>query len=184
MRFQFRTKTSLKYIAQSVVEKIASQHFALYLNSLQESPFKCRSDATLMVRNFNFPMPNAIQVPRNRINVSKMECQCINIFYSLTVKRIRFYCLTHMNHIQVTFNPIDKEHFLTNSTYSTSNQSYSADTSNSCYTNSSTTTSSSMQSELFEQNSRITPYVNFIDYYKNVEFAKKNGTLPSAIQFD
>lgn len=165
------------------MEKIASQHFALYLNSLQESPFKCRSDATLMVRNFNFPMPNAIQVPRNRINVSKMEC--ISIFLiTLTVKCIRLYCLTHINCIQVTFNPIDKEHFLTNSTYSTSNQSYSADTSNSCYTNSSTTTSSSMQSELFEQNSRITPYVNFIDYYKNVEFAKKNGTLPSAIQFD
>lgn len=62
-----------------MVEKIASQHFALYLNSLQESPFKCRSDATLIVRNFNFPMPNAIQVPRNRINVSKMNIFHYNI---------------------------------------------------------------------------------------------------------
>lgn len=69
--FQFRQKSSLKIIAQSVVEKIASQHFALYLNAVQESPFKSRPDSTVMVRNFNYPMPNALQVPRNQINVSK-----------------------------------------------------------------------------------------------------------------
>lgn len=73
LSMQFRQKASLKIIAQSVVEKIASQHFALYLNAVQESPFKSRPDSTVMVRNFNYPMPNALQVPRNQINVSVMK---------------------------------------------------------------------------------------------------------------
>lgn len=58
------------------------------------------------------------------------------------------------------------------------------DTTNSNYTNSSTTTSSSNRSDFFDKNIRINPYVDFTDYYRNVEAARQNGTLPSNVRFN
>lgn len=46
--------------------------------------------------------------------------------------------------------------------------SCSTDTIKSNYTDSSTTTTSSNRSEVFDKNIRINPYVDFTDYYKNV----------------
>lgn len=39
------------------------------MRQVEESPFKNREDITLLVRNFNFPMPNSLQTQRNRNNV-------------------------------------------------------------------------------------------------------------------
>lgn len=60
----FRIKPSLTIVAQSVVEKIMSQHLAHYMQRANNSSFKCRPDMTLMIRNFNFPMPNEIRPPQ------------------------------------------------------------------------------------------------------------------------
>lgn len=67
---------------------------------------------------------------------------------------------------------------------SSSDQSSRMDTTNSNYTNSSTTTSSSNRSDFFDKNIRISPYVDFSDYYRNVETARQNGTLPTNIRFN
>lgn len=82
---------------------------------------------------------------------------------------------------QVTFNPVDKEHLLTNSTLASSDQSRNIDSINSNYTN--TSTSSSNRSDLFDKSIRISSYVDFSDYYKNVEAARQTGTLPTSINF-
>lgn len=70
---QFRTQSTLAGVAQSVIHQVVQQHHDTYMTLSEESPFKSRSDATLMVRNFNFPMPNAIQSQRNRNNVSNLK---------------------------------------------------------------------------------------------------------------
>ncbi|XP_055323661.1 TGF-beta-activated kinase 1 and MAP3K7-binding protein 1-like [Sitodiplosis mosellana] len=146
----FRIKPTLAAIAQSVVEKIMSQHLAHYMQRTNDVQFRSRPDMTLMIRNFNYPMPNEIRPQQNR----------------------------------VTFNPINREHVLTNHTMSSSSdQSSRMDTTNSNYTNSSTTTSSSNRSDFFDKNIRISPYVDFTDYYRNVEAARRNGTLPPNIRF-
>lgn len=82
---------------------------------------------------------------------------------------------------QVTFNPINREHLLTNSTFSSSNQN-TLETVNSY--ESSTTTSSSDRTEMYDKNLQISPYVDFSDYYRRVEEARNNGTLSTKIQFD
>lgn len=58
---QFRTQTSLTSVAQSVVEKILSEHYANYMQQMNNTHCKMRSDVTLMIRNFNYPMPNETQ---------------------------------------------------------------------------------------------------------------------------
>lgn len=78
---------------------------------------------------------------------------------------------------KVTFNPVNREHLLTNTTISSSEQSSQADSTNSNYT-----TSSSNRSEFFDKNLRIRPYVDFSDYYRNVEITRH--ALPSNIRFN
>lgn len=86
---------------------------------------------------------------------------------------------------QVSFNPIiARENLDVNTFYSSSDPSSIIDTTASYTTNSSTTTSSSDRSDIFVKNERIRPYVDFSDYYKNVELARKTGTLSATIQYD
>lgn len=100
--------------------------------------------------------------------------------------RTRFIILKMCHFFQVTFNPINREHLLSTNTDASSDQSGNNDTTNSYYTNSSatTTTSSSNRSEFFDKNARISPYVDFSDFYKNIEAAQLNGTLPSILRFN
>lgn len=63
-------------------------------------------------------------------------------------------------------------------------QTDTVNSNNSNNSNSSATTSASNLGDSFDKNFRISPYVDFMDYYKNVEAARRNGTLPSTIQFN
>lgn len=38
--------------------------------------------------------------------------------------------------------------------------------------------------QIFDENYRISPYVDFGNYYKNVELARAAGTLPTHIVFE
>lgn len=61
---QFRIQSTLMGVSQSAVHKIVQMHHDSYMRQIEEtgsSTFKQRDDITLLVRNFNFPMPNAIQ---------------------------------------------------------------------------------------------------------------------------
>lgn len=175
---QFRIKDSLTAVSQSSVEKLLSIHCANYMQQENNAEFKSRPDATLMIRNFNYPLPNEVRPPQNRNNVCYL-------FHSISIF-MRFIFLKMCHLFQVTFNPINREHLLSTNTVSSSDQSGNNDTTNSYYTNSSatTTTSSSNRSEFFDKNARISPYVDFSDFYKNIEAAQRNGTLPSILRFN
>lgn len=67
----FRIKPTLAVVAQSVIEKIMSQHLAHYMQRTNEMQFRSRPDMTLMIRNFNYPMPNEIRPQQNKVNMRK-----------------------------------------------------------------------------------------------------------------
>lgn len=66
---QFRTQSTLSGVAQSAVHNIVRMHHDTHIRQADEAAFASREDITLLVRNFNFPMPNAINTQRNRNNV-------------------------------------------------------------------------------------------------------------------
>lgn len=61
---QFRVQSTLMGVSQSAVHKVVQMHHDSYMLQVEEtasSMFKQRDDITLLVRNFNYPLPNAIQ---------------------------------------------------------------------------------------------------------------------------
>lgn len=72
----FRIKSSINVVAQSVVEKIMSQHLAHYMQQTNNEKFKIRPDMTVMIRNFNYPIPNEILSTPQRQNKNR-----VNIFF-------------------------------------------------------------------------------------------------------
>lgn len=62
-----RIKSTLEIVAQSVIEKIMSQHLAHYMQGTSNTRFKNRPDMTLMIRNFNYPLPNGIRPQLNKV---------------------------------------------------------------------------------------------------------------------
>lgn len=65
MRYlQFRVQSTLTGVAQGVVDKIVRIHHDVFMNGTSPASQK-RDDITLLVRNFNFPMPNAMNSPTN-----------------------------------------------------------------------------------------------------------------------
>lgn len=56
--YQFRVQSTVNGVAQTVVDKVVRKHHDMYMScdSLGQSR---RDDITLLVRNFNFPMPCA-----------------------------------------------------------------------------------------------------------------------------
>ena len=72
---QFRTQSTLTGVAQSAVHKVVQLHHDTYMRQVEDSKekFTSRDDITLLVRNFNYPMPNAIHLQRNR-NIVSIPC--------------------------------------------------------------------------------------------------------------
>lgn len=64
---QFRTQASLAAVAQTVIDKIVSQHFANYMQQTSDIEVAGRADVTLLIRNFNFPMPNETRNQQNQV---------------------------------------------------------------------------------------------------------------------
>lgn len=55
---QFRTESSLVEVAQTVIERIVSKYYTNYIAKRDATQMKRPADLTLMIRNFNFLMPN------------------------------------------------------------------------------------------------------------------------------
>ncbi|CAG9770611.1 unnamed protein product [Ceutorhynchus assimilis] len=146
---QFREQATLTGVAQAVVDKVVRLHHDWYMsNSFNHSCTPKREDITLVLRNFNYPLPNALKSP--------------------TKPTVQFNPLVIANDITNSNN--STQHTLTNlSTISKTN----------------TTTSSEAKTESEDDigpDQRIPAYVDFGDFYKNFEEAKKNGTLASCLE--
>lgn len=147
---QFRSQSTLMGVAQSVVNKVIQMHHDTYMQQIQESnfcPFKSHQDVTLLVRNFNFPLPNALQ------------------------KRI-------------SFNPVVREHDdFVQFTQSEINSIFDT-TSNISTNDSSSSELTETESYQSDRDKKIQSYVDFSEYFKRVDDAKKNNCLPAGIEFD
>lgn len=62
---EFAVQSTLNGVAQAVVDKIVRIHHDTYMTGSNEVKRLCqkRGDMTLLVRNFNYPLPNAISSP-------------------------------------------------------------------------------------------------------------------------
>lgn len=85
---EFRSQSTLMGVAQATVNKVVQQHHDLYM--LDDHTTKKREDITLLVRNINFPMPNAIQrkgasiATHTHLPVSPASPQSSDYFYADT----------------------------------------------------------------------------------------------------
>ncbi|XP_067007511.2 TGF-beta-activated kinase 1 and MAP3K7-binding protein 1 [Anabrus simplex] len=160
---QFRIQSTLIGVAQAVVDKIVRIHHDVYMSGSttpngQSRVGGQRDDITLLVRNFNYPMPNALSSPTSAV---------------------------------VHFNPVvtmvsSSSWGAGEETSTTENSLTDATTTNTTDDQNNDTSTTESSSDLFpprpnplDRNSRIEPYVNFSDFYANVEKARLEGTLPS-----
>ncbi|XP_043275797.1 TGF-beta-activated kinase 1 and MAP3K7-binding protein 1-like [Venturia canescens] len=154
---QFRIQSTLTGVAQAVVDKIVRIHHDVNMSTPQNaSTSGKREDITLLVRNFNFPIPNSLKSP--------------------TAQSVRFNPVVETAGSSSTM--IDGEF----STLGTSTTEDNFDTS----TNDTSTTSEmypESSTRPVDRNARIKPYVNFSEYYENVEKRRREGTLPGGIDF-
>lgn len=151
---QFKTQSTLMGVAQSVVNKIIQLHHDKFMTQIDENnqcPFRSHNDVTLLVRNFNYPLPNAI----------------------------------HKRNSQVRFNSVTSEHSNSPVQYSESeNSTICSNTSFIATNDSSSSEFNRDESTLVDKNAKIKPYVDFTDYFRRVEEARKNNLLPKNIEFD
>jgi TAK1-binding protein 1 len=156
-------QSTLTGVAQAVVDKIVRIHHDVYMSGStsldgHSTVAGRRDDITFLVRNFNFPLPNALNSPTNAV---------------------------------VRFNPI---------VTTVSTPSWSAGDDNSTIENSLTvptasnttddTSTTESSSDIFpgrpnplDKNRRIEAYVDFSDFFQNVEKARAEGLLPLDIEF-
>lgn len=137
-----------------MVDRVVRLHHDWYMSNPLNASSTKREDITLVVRNFNFPMPNAITSPTNPL---------------------------------VTFNPIVNaiSNCSLQSGTLTNVETESTWSNNAVNTNE--TSSSSQDVDMSDMglgpDQKITGYVDFEVYYKNLEIARINGTLPNDIDF-
>ena len=154
--FQFRVQSTLTGVAQAVVDKIVRIHHDVHMsNSSSTVTNGKREDITLLVRNFNFPLTNALKSP--------------------TSPSVRFDPVVQT---ALVLNPAEQQ-----DGYST--RSDITDESYDAFTATTSTTSDIYPpvANPVSRNTRIKPYVDFSEYYCNVEKRRQEGTLPEGIDF-
>lgn len=110
-----------------------------------------RDDITLLVRNFNFPLPHALKSPTNQ-----------SVRFNPIVESVPIITMPENDYSSIG---ITEE----NSDLSTTETSSTSD----IYPDAKST----------NKNTRIKSYVNFSEYYENVEKRRREGTLPEGINF-
>lgn len=150
---EFQAQSTLTGVAQAVVDKVVRIHHDINMSNLQSTVTTGkRDDITLLVRNFNFPLPHALKSPTNQ-----------SVRFNPIVESAQ---ITTMPENEYSSTSVTEE----NSDFSTTETSSTSD----MYPSGAKSTN---------KNSRIKPYVNFSEYYENVEKRRREGTLPEGINF-
>ena len=154
--FQFRVQSTLTGVAQAVVDKIVRIHHDVNMSNSQSTVMSGkREDITLLVRNFNFPLSNALKSP--------------------TSPSVRFDPVVQTAPM---FNSPDQQDSFSTGSQMT-NENYDAFTA----TTSTTSDIYPPAAAPRTKNTKIKPYVDFSEYYRNVERRREEGTLPPDIDF-
>lgn len=140
-------------VAQAVVDKAVRRHHDWYMsNSINSSCAPKREDITLVLRNFNYPLPNAIKSPTTP-----------SMTFSPVAPTTPLSTLVSMTEGM----SINTRNSGTRTTDTTS--------SGSCYVKDEI-------DDGVGPDQKIKGYVDFSDFYKNYYKAKENGTLPEGLE--
>lgn len=151
---EFKTQTSLNMVAQAVVDKVSRMHHDYFRNNT--FPNK-REDMTLLIRNFNFPLPNSTMSPQSSRTL-RNQPQFGHFNRQLNLYEYESSNATPVNpQFDGTPALLDRS-IMTNSTTNTEPTTS---------TDSDLLTNSDHRLTLDEQG-RVMPYVDFSDYYKNI----------------
>lgn len=144
---EFQAQSTLTGVAQAVVDKVVRIHHDINMSNLQSTVTTGkRDDITLLVRNFNFPLPHALKSPTNQ---------------------------------SVRFNPIvESVPIITMPENDYSSTGITEENSDLSTTETSSTSDIYPDTRSTNKNTRIKSYVNFSEYYENVEKRRQEGTLP------
>ncbi|KAK3914957.1 TGF-beta-activated kinase 1 and MAP3K7-binding protein 1 [Frankliniella fusca] len=172
---EFRTQSTLTGVAQAVVDRIGRIHHDVFMsNNLSREidsapsggPKGRRDDMTLLIRNFNFEIPNALpgQSPSIQPSLSPL-------IFPIESENSSGRSPTSGGS---TLTKSDTE--VTNTSYETMPQTDDTfDTGRS--------TSDGISQPINTTPAAIPAYVDFSEYYANVERARIAGTLPDGIDF-
>lgn len=71
---EFASQSTLNGVAQAVVDKVVRLHHDAFMTSSDSRKQLCqkRKDMTLLVRNFNYPLPNAVSSPTSGTQVNPL----------------------------------------------------------------------------------------------------------------
>nr|UCK81543.1 TGF-beta-activated kinase 1 and MAP3K7-binding protein 1 [Arenicola marina] len=72
---EFASQSTLNGVAQAVVDKVVRIHHDSFLTAMDDVKQRCqtRDDITLLVRNFNYPLPNALNTPSPAAKASSVR---------------------------------------------------------------------------------------------------------------
>ncbi|XP_057652313.1 TGF-beta-activated kinase 1 and MAP3K7-binding protein 1-like [Diorhabda carinulata] len=147
---QFREQATLTGVAQAVVDKAVRLHHDWYMsNSINHSGSPKREDITLVLRNFNYHLPNAITSP--------------------TTPSVTF-------NPNVSTNTVS-DRYSSASSVSTGNNEKSNST-NITKTSDTSSIEDTRIDDGIGADQKIEAYVDFTDFYRNYNKGKLNGTLP------
>ncbi|KAJ8684310.1 hypothetical protein QAD02_020102 [Eretmocerus hayati] len=183
---QFKIQSTLTGVAQGVVDKIVRIHHDKSMSSSQNTLANGkRDDITLLVRNFNFPMPNALKSPTAPPGQVKSIIQSLHYLSpnegskTLDGKMVE-YSLDSTVHC----SPLPEFPYSVPKTKSSDRIFFEEQSEEASSTANETSTDTGLvQKTSINKSARIKPYVDFSEYYQNVEKRQKEGTLPSDIQF-
>ncbi|XP_055586589.1 TGF-beta-activated kinase 1 and MAP3K7-binding protein 1-like [Uranotaenia lowii] len=176
---EFQTQSTLAGVAQSVVHRIVQLHHDAFMQQVAEEggtpanrqkqmTFRNRDDITLLIRNFNYPLPNAFN---NRKNSSRSQSSGT-----------------------VASSPTSPSSTATGSDATPTNthsyqHSYAGTDTELSGLGTNVSVSSSERHDHDhaapeQQERKVKPYVDFSDYHRRVAEARKLNKLPPGIDFD
>ena len=171
----FNEQSTLNGVAQAVVDKVVRIHHDTYMTSNDERKDLCqtRKDITLLVRNFNYPLPNAVNSPTlssPQIGVGKSTTPPFpvgtlgNLEQPLSVV-IPNKSPPNLNGALFVYNDTNSNTYRsTMCTYSSNDSTQSGDGSKLF----SRTARSTNPLEL-DADGRMQPYVDFTEFFKTIE---------------
>lgn len=163
---EFSTQSTLNGVAQAVVDKVVRMHHDAYMKD-SGTPQKCqkRGDITLLIRNFNYDLPNA---DKNGINCS-FKPNIITKSLMTDPKNIPENDVSSTNPVHISYSP-----------------SLDEDSPSFMFANDpSTNSSDSAGRKLFQsatnlsldEDGKIKSYIDFSSIYIAIEEAKNDGLI-------
>lgn len=159
---EFKTQSSLNMVAQAVVDKVSRMHHDFFMKNTLPNKANKREDMTLLIRNFNFPLPNSTMSPQASRTLRHHNIQSGAGIFS---RPINFnYENDNATPVNATLDDGAAQITSTNRSITTNSTTNTEPTTS---TDSDLLTNSDHRLTL-DDSGRVMPYVDFSEYYKNI----------------